>query len=100
MAWTLYEAPSARKADVEAALRDDVVSRQSHTIRDAAGMAGPSGALYILVEGAESAVKRADELLGPVGKKLPPAEAEPLYRRFQEERDAASSGMGLFFTEE
>ncbi len=100
MAWTLYDVPSAKKSDVETALKDDVVSRQSHTIRDAGAMGGPSGALYVLVEGSADGVRRADELLGPVGKKVPAAESEPLYKKFQEEREAASSGMGLFFTEE
>jgi len=99
MAWTLYSVPTAKKADVETALRDDVVARQSHKARDAASAGGPAGELYVLVSGSAEAVAKADSLLGPLGKKLPAAEADALYRRFQEEDDAASAGMGLFFTE-
>ena len=53
----------------------------------------------MLIEGSAEAIRRADELLGPLGKKPAAAEAEALYRRFKDEEEAASAGMGLFFTE-
>jgi hypothetical protein len=99
MAWVLYAIAAARKTELDAALSDDQVSRQSQKVRDAASAGGPAGELYVLIEGAEAAVRRADELLAPVGKKLPPADAEALYRRFKDEDEAAAAGMGLFFTE-
>jgi hypothetical protein len=100
MAWTLYSVPTTKRTELDAALKDDRVSRQSLKVRDASAMGGPSGATYVLVEGATDAVHRAEELLTPIGTKLPPAEGEPLYRRFKDEEEAASAGMGLFFTEE
>jgi hypothetical protein len=68
-------------------------------VRDAKAMGGPADALYVLLEGSTEAMKRGDELLGPVGTKLAPADAEALYRRFKDEEESASAGMGLFFTE-
>ena len=100
MAWTLYRIPSAKKTELDQVLADDRVSRQSHKIRDAATVGGPSGELYVLIEGAEEAVRRADELLGPLGVKLPEPERTQLYQRFKDEDEAAAAGMGLFFTEE
>jgi len=100
MAWTLFSVPSTKRTELDAALKDDRVSRQSQTVRDAAAMGGPSGATYVLVEGSADAVLRAEELLATVGTKVPAAEAESLYRRFKDEEEAASAGMGLFFTEE
>lgn len=100
MAWRLYLVPTSKKTELDLALADDQVSRQSQKIRDAAAAGGPGGELYVVLEGAEPALARADELLAPLGKKLPPAEAEPLYRRFKDEDEAAAAGMGLFFTEE
>jgi hypothetical protein len=100
MAWTLFSVPSTKRAELDAALRDDRVSRQSQKVRDATAMGGPSGATFVLIEGAADAVQRAEELLGPIGTKLPSADAEPLYRRFKDEEESASAGMGLFFTEE
>ena len=99
MAWTIFTVPSSKRTELDAALKDDVVSRQSQKVREAAAMGGPSGETYVLVEGGAEAVKRAEELLGPVGKKLAAADGEALYRRFKDEEEAASAGMGLFFTE-
>ncbi len=100
MAWTLFSVPTTKRAELDAVLKDDLLSRQSQKLREAAAVGGPSGTVYVLVEGATDAVRRADELLAAVGTQLPPSDAEPLYRRFKEEEEAASSGMGLFFTEE
>ena len=100
MAWTLFSVPSTKRTELDAALKDDKVSRQSQKVRDAAAMGGPAGAVYVLVEGAADAVHRAEELLGPIGTKLPASEGDALYRKFKDEDEAASAGMGLFFTEE
>jgi hypothetical protein len=100
MAWTIFSVPATKRSELDAVLRDDQVSRQSQKVRDAASIGGPSGTLYVLVEGTTEAVRRAEELLGPVGTRLPSTEAEALFRRFKDEEDSASAGMGLFFTEE
>jgi hypothetical protein len=99
MASTIYEVPSAKRTGLDAALKDDLVSRQSQKIRDAPSAGGPVGQLYIVVSGTEEAVARADSLLAPLGRKLSAAEAASLQQKFQDEDDAASAGMGLFFTE-
>jgi hypothetical protein len=100
MPWTIYSVPTAKKAELDAALADDVVSRQSHKVRAAAAVGGPADATYVLIEGSPDGVHRADELLGRLGTRPPTAEGEALYRRFKEEEEAASVGMGLFFTDE
>jgi hypothetical protein len=100
MAWTLFSVPTTKRTELDAVLKDDRVSRQSQKVREASAMGGPSGATYVLVEGAADAVKHAEELLTPIGTRLPISEAEALYLRFKDEEDAASAGMGLFFTEE
>jgi len=100
MTWTLFSVPSTKRAELDAALKDDQVSRQSQKVREAAAVGGPSGDIYVLVEGAADAVRRAEELLAPIGTRLPSAEAETLYRKFKDEDESASAGMGLFFTEE
>ncbi len=99
MAWTVYRIPAAKRGEIDTALRDDLVSRQSHTVRDSASAGGPPGLLYVMVEGSGEAVARAEGLLGPLGEKIPGAEGEAVHRKFKDEEEAASSGMGLFFTE-
>lgn len=100
MAWIIFSVPSAKRTELDAVLKDDLISRQSQKVREAAALGGPSDAVYVLIEGAADAVHRAGELLGPVGTRLPMADADGLYRQFKDEEDAASAGMGLFFTEE
>jgi hypothetical protein len=99
MAWTLFSVPGTKRTELDAVLKDDRVSRQSQTVREAAAMGGPSGSTYVLIEGAEDAVTRAQELLTPIGTRLPGPDAEKLYRQFKDEEESASAGMGLFFTE-
>jgi hypothetical protein len=100
MAWTIFSIPSTKRTELDAALKDDVISRQSQKLRDAAAMGGPSDRVYVLIEGSADGVRRAGELLTPLGTALPPAEGESLHQKFRDEEDAASAGMGLFFTEE
>jgi hypothetical protein len=99
MAWTLYSVPSGKRTELDAVLHDDQLSRQSQKVREAKSLGGPADALYVLLEGSAEAMKRADELLAPVGTKLPGAEGETLYRKLKDEEESASAGMGLFFTE-
>ncbi len=99
MPWTIYSVPSAKRAELDTALKDDVVSRQSQKVRDASAMGGPSDRLYVLVEGSTEGVQQAETLLAGVGEKLPASEGTALHQRFKDEEEAASSGMGLFFTE-
>jgi hypothetical protein len=99
MSWTIFAVPASKRTELDQVLRDDVVSRQSQKVRDASAMGGPSDQVYALVEGAPSAVAHAEQLLATVGARLPAAEGEALYRRFKDEEESASAGMGLFFTE-
>ena len=99
MAWTLFLVPTTKRTELDAVLRDDAISRQSHTVRDAAAAGGPAGELYVMIEGAPEAVDRAKSLLGPLGKHLAGPDGEAVHRRFKDEEESASSGMGLFFTE-
>lgn len=100
MAWTLFAVPQAQRTALDNVLKDDLISRQSQKVRDASTLGGPADTLYVLVEGSGDAVGRVDELLGAVGRHLTGEDALGLYRRFKDEEEAASAGMGLFFTEE
>lgn len=97
MAWILLEVPAARRGELETALKDDQLARQSQKLRDAASFGGPAGAVYVLLEGTDDAVRRADGLLSPLGRR--PDNAAELLRRFKEEDEAASTGLGLVFSD-
>ncbi len=99
MAWILFSVPADRRTELDNVLRDDLLSRQSQKLRDAASAGGRSGSYYVLLEGSPEAMARAETLLGPVGAKLAGADGEAVYRRLKDEEENASAGMGLFFTE-
>jgi hypothetical protein len=99
MAWIIFEVPNIQRSKLDEVLRDDVVARQSHKLRDAATLGGRSGYLLVQIDGSTEAVARAEGMLKDIGTKLPPKEAEALRARLQEEDESASAGMGLFFTE-
>jgi hypothetical protein len=100
MPWRIFSVPADRREALDAALRDDLVSRQSQKVRDGASLGAPKGTIVVLLEGNPDALLRLGELLGPAGTRLEGDDAERLYRRLKEEEEAASAGMGLFFTEE
>ena len=99
MAWIIFEVPNDRRTQLDEVLREDVIARQSHKLRDAATLGGRSGHLLVQIEGSTEAVSKAEGMLKDIGTKLPTKEAEALRARLQEEDEAASAGMGLFFTE-
>ncbi len=99
MTWTIFLVPGEKKSQLDEVLRDELIARQSQKVRDAATYRGPLGQLYVQVEGSDEAVRRAETLLSELGTKLPSTDAERLRAQFHEEDDAASAGMGLFFTE-
>ncbi len=99
MAWAIYSVVSDRREALDAALKDDVISRQSQKVRDGPSIGAPSGTTVVLLEGTAAALERLGQLLGPSGVRLQGVDADRLYRTLKDEEDAASAGMGLFFTE-
>ena len=67
----MYAIFSVEKGDIGKAdeiLKDNIVSRQSIVIRDASALGIDSEDRYILIEGNEDAIKRAEELFKDTGK--------------------------------
>jgi hypothetical protein len=99
MPWIIFEVPNDHRSKLDEVLRDDLIARQSQKIRDAGTLGGRSGHLYVQLEGSPEAVSRAETMLKEIGTPLPVKEAEALHAKLHEEDEAASAGMGLFFTE-
>ncbi|HTT16621.1 MAG TPA: hypothetical protein VMH49_04610 [Thermoplasmata archaeon] len=100
MAWAIFTVPSEHRSQLDAVLKDDLVSRQSQKVRDGPSVGAAAGTTVVLVEGSTESLQRAEGLLGSAGTKLAGEDAEKLYRRLKDEEESASAGMGLFFTEE
>ncbi len=91
----VYRVPNTERSRLDQTLGDDVLSRQSLTIRDGRHFGLPGNETILFVEGTEQGVFRADELLASFAKR---AEDEPgLLRQLKAEEDDAASGLGSIF---
>src|SRR5439155_25532255 len=87
--YRVFRLPPAQADQVNVLTADDVVSRQSVTVRDAKSLGLREDDRYVVVEGNEAAVSRAAELL----KGIPPlkrAEKAQVYLRFRSQDEGAS----------
>lgn len=88
----VYRFPSSARAKMDEALGDDILSRQSLTIRDARHFGVPGDWIFLFVEGEEKGILRADAVLLAIGERAP--EGEILFRLLKDEEDAAASSLG------
>jgi len=95
--YRVFRVPGAHAAQADVVWKDDAVSRQSITARDAKSLGMTGDDRYVLVEGSDAGVARAAELLKDIARALTGAEAERAYRRFRAQDEEAASGMGLIF---
>ncbi len=95
--YRIFRIPSAKLGAVDDVYKDNVVGRQSITVREARTLGvGGEGSL-VLIEGSDEGVARAAELLKDHATALTGAESEAAYKAFRSQDDQAASGMGLVF---
>lgn len=95
--YRVFRVPAAQAARTDVVWKDDVVSRQSITVRDAKSLGMTGEDRFVLVEGSDAGVSRAADLLKDIAKALPSKEAERVYLQFRAQDEEAASGMGLIF---
>ena len=95
--YRVFRVPAAQVSPADIVWKDDLVSRQSITSRDAKSLGLPGDDRYVLVEGSDVGIARATELLKDLAHALGGAEADRVYRRFRAQDEEAASGMGLIF---
>ena len=78
-------------------LKDDLISRQSITTREAAALEIKSDLYFVIIEGNEKGVERAREVFKPVGEPLPEKEAREVFDKVKAEEEKASMGVGMIF---
>ena len=97
LVYRVFRLPSAHAEKASVLLGDDLVSRQSVTLRDARSLGLKGDDRFIVVEGSEAALARAADLLKDVAPPLDAAKADDVYRRLRSQDEQAASGMGLIF---
>jgi len=97
MAYIIISVPNENKNKIKEILRDDVVSRQSITTRDASALKIEKEAQLVLIEGEDSALERAKELFKELGTLEEGAAAEDIYSKFKKDEEGAAAGVGFIF---
>ena len=95
MAYVIVRLKSDEKVLEKSLLSEDIITRQSISIREGEALGKEGGVEYILVEGSEEAVERVKEIAP--NNILEGKEAEEIYNKIKAEEENAVSGMGFVF---
>ena len=93
MSYVLFKVKKEDRSKVDTALKIDIISRQSITVRDGEGL-GLDESTYVLIEGSDEAVAEAKKAFDFAEI---PENSQEIYRKLKEQEDDAASGMGLIF---
>ncbi|HEC81474.1 MAG TPA: hypothetical protein ENI42_03495 [Thermoplasmatales archaeon] len=98
MVYAIFEVKKDLIGKIDQVTRDDIVSRQSITTRDASSLDVNKEVMYVKIEGSNEGVKRAEELFKEIGvKKLSKKSAEEINKKIQSQDESAATGMGMIF---
>ena len=98
MAYVIFEVKKEDSGKINSVIKEDIVSRQSITTRDASSLDIKGEATYLKIEGSDDAIKKAIELSKEQGfKKLDQKKAKTVNDKIEAQDDSAASGMGMIF---
>ncbi|MCD6467844.1 MAG: hypothetical protein J7L32_00815 [Thermoplasmata archaeon] len=98
MVYAIFEVKKDLIGKIDQVIRDDVVSRQSITTRDASSLDLDKDVTYVKIEGSDKGVKRAEELFKEIGvKKLAKKNADEINEKIMSQDESAATGMGMIF---
>ena len=99
MAYIIFEILKEKESGMDILKKDDLISRQSLTIRDARSLDIEGDAIYLKIEGSQEALNRAEDIIKEhkLGEKLSETNAQPIYDTIKDEEESASEGMGMIF---
>lgn len=97
--YAIFDVKAADRSKIEEVLTDtsdDLVSRQSVTIRDGDVLGFPDLARIVLIEGSEAGVGHAVRRFA-FATRITGERAEAVYRAIKSQEDDVASGVGLIF---
>ncbi|MBC7128897.1 MAG: hypothetical protein H5T45_04100 [Thermoplasmatales archaeon] len=97
MGYEIFEVTKENEKIFDELAKDDIVSRQSIWKRDAKSLGIEGNSIFIKIEGSEEAIKRAEEILKDKVKKIEGERKEEINKKFVEDEESASAGMGFIF---
>jgi hypothetical protein len=97
MTYIIISVPNENKNKIKEILKDDIISRQSITTRDASALKIEKEVQFVLIEGNESALDRAKELFKDLGSVEDSQTAEDIYSKIKKDEEGAAAGVGFIF---
>jgi hypothetical protein len=97
MSYAIFCVEKTQASKINQILRDDLISRQSILIRDASALNIEKDVRYVLIEGSDEALKKAEELFTETGKKIGEDDAKSIYSKIKNEEEDVASGVGFIF---
>jgi hypothetical protein len=97
MSYAIFSVEKTQASKINKILKDDLISRQSISIRDASVLNIEKDVRYVLIEGSDDAIKKAEEMFSEVGKKEDDEEAKNIYDKIKSEEGDVASGVGMIF---
>lgn len=97
MTYVIFSVPNENKNKIKEILKDDLISRQSITQRDAGALTIEKEVQFVLIEGDDAALGRAKELFKELGDVETGTTAEDIYSKFKKDEEGAAAGVGFIF---
>ncbi len=94
--YAVFEVESEKFDLIQDALSDELISRQTTSIRDGKSLGMKENYNYFMIEGSEEAIERAVELFKEEGVEKA-EDAEEVKKAIEKEDEAAAHGMGTVF---
>ena len=97
MTYIIFSVPNENKNKMKEVLKDDIISRQSITTRDANALDIKKEVQFVLIEGNENALERAKEMFKDISTIEEGDTAEEIYKKFKEDEVGAAESVGFIF---
>jgi hypothetical protein len=98
MTYVIFEIKKEDTIKINNIIKDDLVSRQSITTRDANSLDIKGDATYLKIEGSTDGLKKAEEMAKELGfKKLTDKKAKNINEKIEAQDDSAATGLGMIF---
>ena len=99
MVYIIFEILKEKEGEMDILNKDDLISRQSLTVRDARSLGIEGDGIYLKIEGSKEALDRTEDLIKEheLGEKLSETDAQPINDTIMDEEESASEGMGMLF---
>jgi len=98
MTYIIFEVKKEETGKINKIIKDDLISRQSITTRDASSLEMKGEDTYLKIEGSKEVLKKAEEIAKELGlKKMNDKQSKKIDEKIAAQDDSAASGMGMIF---